>query len=290
MFLLSCQVNNNSLCYHYFIRDYDTLRFYQKPILMPGNELDAALSSHLSLELQKEYGTKVCTIKSEVKDALWIIVITHGGVRQKEKNESQAEAVDMVRQPIETDCIIYDTKYDDLRIHMQKHRIKTMNIYYKALGKVLFQNANWWKPGDKYGLHRFNLPKEELQQLLARGAERLSNPTSGKLSLNISSVHYSETISLEGKRRTTNKHGISNREGINHSLADGQTLVPLHATITSITLRFSNRLNNKEKSVPITLGGKKRTLESEFVPDLEDWLHEEGICATIHDITPEAAT
>ncbi len=272
------QTVNSNQCYFYYVRDFQTLAFQKEPAHTPGAELDHALVSLLSLELKEIYGTEVCIVKTQAKDELWVMEITHGGARQKEKNESHAEAVDMVRQPIETDCIIYDTKYDDLRIHMEKKRVGTMNLYCQTLGRALFLNEKWWKPGEKYGLHRFNIPREELQLMLARGAERLSNPTAGNLSLSISRVNYSEIKCLVGKASTENKHSISNKDGLNNALGEGERLVPQSATITSVSLRFTNKLKKKKQAMVITISGKKRTLESEMVPNIEDWLHDEGIC------------
>ncbi len=58
-----------------------------------------------------------------MKNGLRIVKITHGGTKRKESNENNAETIDILRQPIEEDCLIYDSTYNDIRIHMENKTI-----------------------------------------------------------------------------------------------------------------------------------------------------------------------
>lgn len=60
----------------------------------------------------------------------------------------------------------------------------------------------------------------------------------------------------------------------------GEYLVPIESTITSISLKFSHG-SSKTKSIQITLTHKRRTLESEAIPGIEDWLYDEGFSRRI---------
>lgn len=263
------QASSSRQSFLYFIRDLSALRYRETARYEAGEDFENAMTALLSPQLKEKYRTDICVVRSQVKENLWIIEINHGGTRQKEKNESGAKAVDVVRQPLESDCIIYDLRYDDVRIHMEKHSKTTMEMYRKALGRCLFDNDAWWKAGTKYGIHRFNIPAQELKKMLARGAEKLANHMSGKLTLDISKFSYTETRRLSGGAYSTSTYNVINPTGYNNSMTDDETLVPQHATITSVTLRFSYGVS-KKKSLPITISNRKRTLESEVIPTLKN--------------------
>lgn len=273
----SMQVSSNLRhSYTYFTRNPQSLSFSSKPLHTPGPDLNSALANSIAEFLTKKYNTAICQIQSQVRDDNWIIEITHGGMRQKEQKEEKAKPVDSVRQPIETDCIIYNTRYKDVRIHMEKGSETAMVSYYQALGDCLFQNVNYWHSAPKYGLDIFGSRKEEVQAMLARGAERLKNPNSGKISLDITSITYTVTKAMYGGVNTSTKHTLNNKQGLNNAADDGEPLVPPYATITHVTLRFCYGLK-KAKSLPITISTRKRTLESEVIPGIEDWLKDEHV-------------
>ena len=62
-------------------------------------------------------------------------------------------------------------------------------------------------------------------------------------------------------------------DALNYTMDDNETLVPKGTTITSITLKFEYGKNN---SLSIVITEKRRTMESEAIPGIEDWLHDEG--------------
>lgn len=261
--------------YEYFVVDEQALRFTLKPNYEPGGDFDRAFENNIAEGIQKRYGTGICRVKSQQKNELWVVEITHGGAKRKEANENNSKTVDILRQPIEVDCLIYDTRFNDIRIHMESKSVAVLEIYCKEFGATLFENPLYWHSKPKYNLDYFNLKHDELQQLLARGADRLSNPRVGKLSISVSSVSYSISHRLYGGIETTDKYTKRNSLGLNNSIGSGEYLVPKYATITSISLKFSHG-STKTKSIQITLTHKRRTLESEAIPGIEDWLYDEG--------------
>lgn len=142
----------------------------------------------------------------------------------------------------------------------------------------MYDNPKYWNDADKYQLDHFNIPKSELQQLLLRGAERLSNPRVGKLAIKVTKVSYFVVKEDKYRVRSTDSYTRSNSAGLNNTMGEDETLVPLYAHIKSVTLRLTYGLKNK--GISILLTQKKRTLETEAIPGIEDWLHDEGFfCA-----------
>lgn len=261
--------------YEYFVMDGQALPFLGNPRYEAGAEFDRAFGEHIGEELRKRYGTGICRVCSQKKKGLWVVEITHGGAKRKEANENNSQAIDILRQPIEVDCLIYDTRYNDIRIHMENKSAVVLRIYCQSFGDCLYGNHLCWRPNFKYYLDHFNLRREELQQLLARGAERLSNPTAGKLTIAVASVSYNISHSSYGGATTTDKYKKSNAQGLNNSMAEGEYLVPIEAAITSIVLKFTHG-SSKIKNIRVRLTDRHRTLESEAIPGIEDWLYEEG--------------
>lgn len=264
--------------YRYFVPDLTALQFSGKVRVRPGEAFDHLFANDIREEIKKHYGTEICRVYSEEKGDLWIIEITHGGIRRKESNESNSETIDALRQPIEVDCVIYDKKYNDVRIHMENANTKITELYYTSLGYRMYDNPKYWNDADKYQLDHFIIPKSELQQLLLRGAERLSNPRVGKLAIKVTKVSYFVVKEDKYRVRSTDSYTRSNSAGLNNTMGEDETLVPLYAHIKSVTLRLTYGLKNK--GISILLTQKKRTLETEAIPGIEDWLHDEGFfCA-----------
>ena len=266
--------------YEYFVVDERALPFTLKPNYEAGADFDRAFEDNISEGIQKRYGTGICRVRSQMKNELWVVEITHGGAKRKEANENNSKTVDVLRQPIEVDCLIYDTRFNDIRIHMESKSVAVLEIYCKGFGTTLFDNPLYWHSKPKYNLDHFNLKRDDLQQLLARGADRLSNPQVGKLNISISSVSYAISHRLYGGVETTDKYTKRNSHGLNNSMGYGEYLVPIESTITSISLKFSHG-SSKTKSIQITLTHKRRTLESEAIPGIEDWLYDEGFSRRI---------
>lgn len=261
--------------YEYFVVDEQALCFDGEPKCEAGPGFDKAFSESITEGIRKRYGTGICRVRSQMKDHLWIVEITHGGAKRKEANENNAQTIDVLRQPIEVDCLIYDTQYDDIRIHMENKSVTVLGNYCSAFGQCLYDNPSYWHSHPKYNLEHFNRQRNELQQLLARGSERLSNPQVGKLSIMISSASYEIKSRCYGGAISIDKYTKKNALGLNNSLAEGEYLLPLEASISSISLKFSYGPSSG-KSFTINLSRKQRTLESEAIPGFEDWLYEEG--------------
>lgn len=260
--------------YQYFVPDLSALQFSHRVRVRPGEDFDRLFADTIREEIKKRYGTGICRVYSEEKGDLWVIEVTHGGIRRKESNESNSETIDALRQPIEVDCIIYDKKYNDVRIHMENANSKIMELYYSSLGYCMYNNPRYWHEAVKYQLEHFNIPKTELQQLLIRGSERLSNPRVGKLAIKVTKVSYSVVREDKHRVRSTDSYTRSNSAGLNNTMGEDETLVPAYAHIKSVTLRLTYGLKNK--GISILLTQKKRTLETEAIPGIEDWLHDEG--------------
>lgn len=260
--------------YEYFVMDEQALAFRATPAHQPGNEFDRAFEAEIEEKMQERYGTGICRVHSSLKGTLWVVEITHGGAKQKESNENNAKTVDVLRQPIEVDCLIYDPEYNDIRIHMESKTSAILTLYCQSFGECLFQNKLFWHNKPKYTLDNFNKRRNELQALLTRGSKMLSNPTVGKLTIDITSVSYSQMKRLYGGSVSTDKYTRRNSKGLNNTMEEMETLVPIEATITSISLKFVYG-TAKKKSLTICLTGRRRTLESEAIKGIEDWLHSE---------------
>ncbi len=260
--------------YQYFVPDSSALPFSAEAQVRPGETFNRLFADTIYEEIKQHYGTEICRVYSEEKGDLWVIEITHGGVRRKEANESNSETIDTLRQPIEVDCVIYDKKYNDVRIHMENSNTKVTELYYRSLGYCMYNNPRYWNAGVKYQLEHFNIPRTELQQLLLRGAERLSNPRVGKLTLKVTKVSYTVDKEDMYRVRSTDNYTKSNSAGLNNTMGEGETLVPHYAYIKSLTLRLT--YGPKQKGISIILTRQRRTLETEAIPGIEDWLHDEG--------------
>lgn len=260
--------------YQYFVPDPSALPFSTGKLVRPGKEFNIQFAESIREEIKKRYGTEICRVHSEEKGNLWVIEITHGGVRRKESNEANSETVDALRQPIEVDCVIYDKKYNDVRIHMENTSTKITELYYSSLGFCMYNNPRYWTDGIKYRLEHFNIPKSELQQLLLRGAERLSNPKVGKITIKVTKVSYAVERTDMYRIRTIDNYTRGNSAGLNNTMEDEETLVPYYAHIKSVTLRLT--YGQKKKGITIILTQQRRTLETEAIPGIEDWLHDEG--------------
>lgn len=268
---------SSRLCgYEYFVADEQALFLSPEARYEAGKDFDQAFTDQISESIQKRYGTGICRVHSHMKNELWIVEITHGGAKRKEANENKAHTIDVLRQPIEVDCLIYDTRYNDIRIHMENKSAAVLGIYCKSFGNCLFGNHLYWHDKPKYRLNNFNLRREELQELLARGEERLSNPKAGKLTITIAAVSYSINHRYYGGGYTTDKYTKRNSHGVNYSIEEGEYLVPLGAMISSIRLKFTHGSSPKAKSISVILTNRRRTLESEAIPGIEDWLYDEG--------------
>ena len=259
--------------YEYFVVDEQALPFTCTPKHVAGQLFDDAYANEIREGLQQRYGTSICVVRSEMKNGLWIVEITHGGTKRKESNENNAETIDILRQPIEVDCLIYDPTYNDIRIHMENKTSAILDLYRKMFGQCLYDNHMYWHSSPKYYLNHFNIPRVKLQEMLVRGATRLSNATVGKLSISIPSVTYIKTKRLWGGKYSTETMTRKCPDALNYTMDDNETLVPKGTTITSITLKFEY---GKTNSLSIVITEKRRTMESEAIPGIEDWLHDEG--------------
>lgn len=261
--------------YEYFVVDEQALPFTCTPKHVAGMLFDDAYANEIREGLQQRYGTSICVVRSEMKNGLWIVEITHGGTKRKESNENNAETIDILRQPIEVDCLIYDPTYNDIRIHMENKTSSILDLYRKSFGQCLYDNHMYWCSSPKYYLKHFNIPRVKLQEMLVRGATRLSNAAVGKLSISIPSVTYKFVRRLWGGKYSTETYTRKCVDGFNYTMEDSETLAPRNATIVSVTLRFEYG-GSKKKSLPINITEKRRTMESEAIPGIEDWLHDEG--------------
>lgn len=109
---------------------------------------------------------------------------------------------------------------------------------------------------------------------MLRGAERLSNPNVGKLTLKVTKVSYTVDKEDMYRIRSTDNYTKNNSAGLNNTMGEGETLVPYYAYIKSPTLRFT--YGPKQKGISIILTRQRRTLEAEAIPGIEDWLHDKG--------------
>lgn len=200
--------------FHYYKRDLADSEFV-KEVFTPGDTFDKALKEHLKDKIQKTYGYKFCVVHSEeLNDGRWFIEIRHAGKKRKEMAVKNEDAQDTILSPLETDIIMYHPDCKEIRIHMQNRLAKfERDTYVKEVGSLLSGKSCKWPIFRKFSLDRFLTTKEELQDMLKKGALRFSSPTIGYVDILLTDIIYTVSLTtLDGGKPTCHKCSCHNSE------------------------------------------------------------------------------
>lgn len=261
--------------YHYY--EPEASLFTPNPDAKVGDELNADLKGRIEEKMAEVYSTKVCVVRSEEQNGKWYIEVYHGGMRQKTESEKDAQSKDMVFQPLESDSIVYNTRTHDIKVRMAKHKVKVeRDTYIPALAGYLSGDTIKWKQDVKFDLAMFNVPKDDLNALLARAGEEMSSPELGNVTVRVAEVAYEVPVQRPDVAATMNKLTIMNNDvGLNNSMAPGTILVP-DATPTRIVFSAQFQGAKKKNSLRISLTSKSLG-ECHLSQSFETWLEREGI-------------
>lgn len=268
--------------YHYYIPEEGSL-FTVKQDAKVGDALNAALKESIDASIAEQYKTKVCVVRSEEVGGRWYIEVCHGGMKQKTESEKDAQTKDVVLQPLEIDSIVYNTTTHDIKVRMAKHKIRIeRDTYVPALAGYLTDNALKWTQEPKFSLSKFNVPKEELNELLQRAGEAMSSAQLGNVSITITEVSYEQSFQNDEGVFVSNVYTVKNKVlGLNYALSAGERLVESGIiNHVSFSLHCPGLKNRKGGSIPIALTDKTLS-ESPLSVDFEAWLDKEGIGYTL---------
>lgn len=274
--------------YHYYIPEEGSL-FTVKPDAKVGDALNAAVKESIEESIADQYKTKVCVVRSEEVGNRWYIEVCHGGMKQKTESEKDAQTKDVVLQPLESDSIVYNTCTHDIKVRMAKHKIRMeRDTYVPALAAYLTDNALKWTQQSKFDLTKFNVPKEELNELLKRAGEAMSSPQLGNVSVIVTEVNYEQPFQNDEGVTTSNWYTVKNKSlGLNYALSAGERLVEQGViNRVSFSLLCPGLKKRKGGTMPISLTDKTLS-ESPLSVAFETWLNKEGIGYTMEQDAQE---
>lgn len=249
-----------------------------------GETFNSAYQAAISEKLQSTYGTQIWHVTSSIVRDTFCIEIMHGSRRQKIDSEQNAQAKPSVIRPIVWDVIHFNMRTKEIRIHMEKRSVRTeKNIYIWALSKIWTDLTCRWAPLDKFDLSKFQVTYGEIQAMMDRASNLLSDPVHGigakvgKVIVWLTDVSYTLTLKSpdgytifeKNVRESVKKYGLSGTH------AKNLPLVPLGSTIDEVTLsiRYGTGRNRKTPSVTIKPDSKS---ENDLYM-LDEWLEDEEV-------------
>lgn len=167
---------------------------------------------------------------------------------------------------------------------MEKRSVRTeKNIYIWALSKIWTDLTCRWAPLDKFDLSKFQVTYGEIQAMMDRASNLLSDPVHGigakvgKVIVWLTDVSYTLTLKSpdgytifeKNVRESVKKYGLSGTHDKN------LPLVPPGSTIDEVTLsiRYGTGRNRKTPSVTIKPDSKS---ENDLYM-LDEWLEDEEV-------------
>lgn len=259
--------------YYYYVPKDELRSASTVPPRKPSAELVKTHEETLGLFFETEYGSKLCKITPGGHNKQVFLDICHAGacVQGTKVEEKSEETNAYVLQPVECDTLILDLVSGDLRIHMEKERVKVLNEYVSLATQIFFENSEVWGDKAKYTLDPLSkmTTLEDLKQLLS--IEKLE-------AAGVKGIKRVRLTELQVGNDDTEKMIMFFSKGKEGCLSDGlgeeKFFVPPGYTAQRAKFCFDFRTPRKKGgSVGMNLTPRKRSYDgSEDLQDIDKWL------------------
>ena len=259
--------------YNYFVPGKELRANSPEPPRKPTPELIENHRAAMSLFFHEEYGSYLSKINVGVHNKQVFLDICHAGACiQGTKVEEHSEDTNAyVLQPVECDTLIFDLESGDLRIHMEKERVKVLKEYVSLATQIFFEDDKVWGENPKYTLAPLTLLKnlDELRAILS--VEKLE-------AAGVKGIKRVRLTELQVGNDDTGKMIMYYSKGKEGCLSDGigeeSFFVPKGYIAQRAKFCFDFRTPRKKGgSVGMNLTPRKRSYDgSEDLRDIDTWL------------------
>ncbi len=249
-----------------------------------GETFNTAYQDAISDKLQLTYGTQIWRVTSTIVRDTFCIEIMHGSRRQKIDSEQNAQAKPSVIRPIVWDVIHFNMRTKEIRIHMEKRSVRTeKNTYIWALSKIWTNLTCRWAPIDKFDLTKFQTTYGNIQDMMERASNLLSDPVHGigaqvgRVKVCLTDVSYTMVMTTPDGYTTFEKKMKESVKsiGLSESHAKDLPLVPPGSTINDVTISIRYGSGVYRRTPSITIKPDSKSENDLYI--LDEWLEAEEV-------------
>ncbi len=249
-----------------------------------GETFNTAYQDAISDKLQLTYGTQIWRVTSTIVRDTFCIEIMHGSRRQKIDSEQNAQAKPSVFRPIVWDVIHFNMRTKEIRIHMEKRSVRTeKNTYIWALSKIWTNLTCRWAPIDKFDLTKFQTTYGNIQDMMERASNLLSDPVHGigaqvgRVKVCLTDVSYTMVMTTPDGYTTFEKKMKESVKsiGLSESHAKDLPLVPPGSTINDVTISIRYGSGVYRRTPSITIKPDSKSENDLYI--LDEWLEAEEV-------------